>query len=87
MIIDDNKVIFSTGKVMRANLGIIGISPDLSVTEGYDGVFHSPREQWMSDDDYDGLTMEEQTELADYMIATWTRFKDHAGDIEKRLHK
>lgn len=39
MKIENDKVIFSTGKTRPANCGIIGLGPDMEVTEGYDGLF------------------------------------------------
>ena len=75
MKIDGDKVIFSTGKEKDANNGIIGLSPKYNVTEGYDGGFHSPKDSWESDEDYDGLNIEERIELAEYMIERWKEFK------------
>jgi hypothetical protein len=79
MQIIGDKVVFSTGKEKYANLGIIGLSPRMEVSEGYDGGFHRAREDWMDDDDYDGLTREEQIELADYMISAWSKFRECAA--------
>ena len=70
MKIKDDKVIFSTGKEKYANNGIIGLSPELDITEGYDGGF---------EEDEDDLTKEEQIELAEYMIEAWARFKEKAS--------
>jgi hypothetical protein len=73
--------IFDSGRAGRANRGIIGIAPDLEVTDGYDGGFETtpPRHSWAFDDD-DNLqfTPAERAELADYMIARWTAFKNKA---------
>lgn len=71
-IIGDN-VIFITGKVKPANLGIIGLSPSLKVYEGYDGMFHSRKEEYMDEDEY--LTDDELVELADHMIKKWKELK------------
>lgn len=82
MHIDRNDVIFSSGRVKYANFGIIGISQGLEITEGYDGGFHCARDEFESDEDYEcreGLTRDEQIELADFMIETWQRFKDSAS--------
>ena len=54
----------STGKILQANNSIIGISPELNVSEGYDG----------GGADYD-LTKEEKIEVADYMISQWRKYK------------
>lgn len=75
MKIEDEVAIFSTGKMRCANNGIIGLSPEMDVYEGYDGWFYE-REV----DDYFGeaLTKAEQIELADYMIDAWSKFKEQA---------
>ena len=73
-IIGDD-VIFSTGKVRYSNNGIIGLSPDGDVTEGYDGGFWSRDESEFRDDT---LTPAERVELADYMIERWKTFRDAA---------
>lgn len=81
MEIDGNKVLFSTGREKNAHGGIIGLSPDMQVTDGYDGEFYRPKESWMDDDDYSEyvrLTPEERVELADYMITAWKRFRSKA---------
>ena len=64
MRIDGDDIIFSTGKRLYANCGIIGIDPDLDVYEGYDGDFGD-----------DKLTEEEKLELAEYMITVWKSYK------------
>jgi hypothetical protein len=69
---DEEEYTFSSGRVGRANCGIIGIGPDLSLADGYDGGFDMTpsRDSWH--DDAQPLTPEERRELADYMIARWT---------------
>jgi len=63
--IDGDMVTFSTGREFVANFGIIGISPNLEVYEGYDGhVFDGPAD----------LSEEERRELADHMIERWIAF-------------
>ena len=79
MIIKGDDVIFSTGKVKKANCGIIGIGRSHSITEGYDGGFFQQKEEWEEDEYYDGLTKDEQIEIADYMIARWAEFKANAS--------
>jgi hypothetical protein len=55
----------STGRISYANRGIIGLSPKLAVTGGYDdGLIASD------------LTDAEAVEMANYMIALWQRFKE-----------
>jgi len=69
MIIKRDDVIFSSGKVVYANRGIIGLSMPgeygWEISEGYDGRI-----------DIDELSKQERIELADYMITLWQRFKD-----------
>lgn len=77
MKIEDDDVIFSTGKKRYANNGIIGLSPEGEVTEGYDGGFWQPEESEYRDDD--ALTPAERVELADYMIERWKTFRDMAA--------
>lgn len=76
MNIEDDNVIFSTGKVRYANNGIVGLAPDLEVFGGYDHGFFCPPSEW--DDDPVTLTPAEQIELAEHMIAQWQRFRDRA---------
>ena len=56
----------STDKTFYANDLIVGISDELRISEGYDGCI---------DGDEYPLTKEERIELADYMIARWTKYK------------
>lgn len=52
----------SSGKEFYANHGIIGIAPDLEISEGYDGGL-----SWQ-------FTKEDKREIAEYMIKLWERF-------------
>ena len=63
MIIDGDDLIFSTGKRVYANNGIVGISPEGQISEGYDGLI-----------DDDKLTPSEKSELAGYVIKMWTKY-------------
>ena len=73
MEISEDKTIFSTGKEVYTNCGIIGLSlsdpadSDWQVSEGYDGGFGG----YCTED----LTSEERVELANYMIDLWQQFK------------
>lgn len=73
----DDGYTFDSGRTASANRGIIGISPDLTVTDGYDSGFDTdpPRESFY-DEDAQPLTDAERADLADYMIALWTAFKE-----------
>ena len=73
-IIGDD-VIFSTGLIVYANCGIIGLvdnKGELEVSDGYDGCFSSSNRGGKN------MTAAEKVELADYMIALWTRYKEEA---------
>lgn len=65
MRIEDNYLVFSTGKKYYANGGIIGIDKDLDLTEGCDN--------GMNDDE---LTNKEKVELANFMIDLWKKYKN-----------
>ena len=70
MKIEGDRITFSTGAWRIANSGIVGLGPDLGVREGYDGEF---------DTELPGLTPAEWRELAEHMIAEWTRFRAKHG--------
>lgn len=65
-------LIFSTGTVVYANRGIIGISEELSVYGGYDNGIEEEE-----------LTKEELIELADFMIERWQSFKVSFGCLQQ----
>ena len=70
MRIEGDKVIFSTGKTRYANCGIIGLSPRMDISEGYDGGFYNgPGDE--------ELTKDELIEIADYMVEQWKKFKSY----------
>ena len=66
---DDDYLVFNDGTRCYANNGVIGISPELWITQGFDGEF------WMQGI----LTPEQIKELAEYMIAQWQRVADGEG--------
>ncbi len=70
--IKDQTLIFSTGRRISAQRGVIGISPLLEVFQGHGGVL-IPSEPFL--DDNDSLTNQECVELADFMIGQWQAFK------------
>jgi len=69
MNITRDGVTFSSGKYLSANCGIIGLSPTLEVSDGYDGEF-TPYDE--------PLTREERKELSEFMVAQWTKY----GEME-----
>jgi hypothetical protein len=67
--VDGHTITFkSTGRRLDIAFGVVGLSPDLRVHEGFD----SDLEEMLDDP----LTREERRDLADYMIALWTKFRD-----------
>ena len=74
MKISKNTIFFSTGRTRYANNGIIGIGPDMNVTEGYDRGFYEFCQGSFLDED-EILTKDELIELADYMIEQWKKFR------------
>lgn len=76
MKIKGDRCIFSTGTRLFANRGVIGIGPNLEVTEGWDGGFYNPSSYF--DEEDSPLTPVERVELADFMIGQWKKFKKEA---------
>jgi len=68
MQIQNSMVTLSSGKILLANRGIIGLTPEMILTEGYDGEFWEPENEF--------LTKDELTEIADYMISAWKSFRN-----------
>jgi hypothetical protein len=64
MTIQNDTILFSSGKILYANNGIVGIDPDLNLSEGYDGKIRQCQ-----------ITSKESLELAEYMIKKWSEFK------------
>lgn len=76
MKIIGDKVIFSTGKELYANAGILGINSSLEVSEGSDGDFFTG--MVIPGIDEGTLNKAEQIELSDFMIGLWNQFKQRA---------
>lgn len=68
---DSDGYTFSSGRGLYANCGIIGIAPDLQLSEGYDGPINWPPHEL----DSNPLTAEDMIELADMMIERWQKFR------------
>ena len=66
MILNGDRLIFSTGLTLSPNGGFIGISPALALAEGFDYRVESLIGR--------DLTPAECAELADYMVALWLKF-------------
>jgi hypothetical protein len=70
MKVEEDELVFSTGRRFYANKGIVGLSPNLEISEGYDGGIE---DKWCEPPRV--LTRAEKVELADYMIALWTEYR------------
>jgi len=76
--VNGSEIIFSTGKTMSVNGGIIGLSEPTKeygweVTGGWDDAIDCD-----SMFKEDRLTKSEKIELVDYMVGLWQRFKNDA---------
>ena len=72
MKIEGDDLIFSTGKKVYANRGIVGLGANGDVTEGYDGGVDTILDKCCRRDDPEYVVQaDELVELADYMIAEW----------------
>ncbi len=87
MEIKGDDLIFSSGTIVKANRGIIGLTRHGDLTEGYDSGL------WRGDmDEYDEIvfTPEERVELANYMLVKWEEFRGVAekecGAVMKPLY-
>lgn len=69
----------SSGRRIRARMGVLGLNADLNdLYEGYEGYANEALPPDNTDiepaDAWTVLTEEERREIADYMIALWERF-------------
>lgn len=71
---EEGDLVFSSGRRAYANGYIVGISPELELSEGYDTGF----EFGVSHDDPDRTRkkIEDARELASHMIERWMKFRD-----------
>lgn len=65
MIIEDDCLIFTTGKRVQVTGGVVGLDVDSFITGGF--------ETFLEVEDF---TIEEKMELADYMIDVWQSYKE-----------
>ena len=76
---ENDQIVFSSGRTAYVNRGIVGLSPKLGVSEGYDGGFQwdPPEARYeTSDEDSGDLTDADMIELVDHMIERWIAFKN-----------
>lgn len=64
-----------SGREVYANNRIIGIAPNLSITEGYDGGITSMPDEYCDRHDWNDLSPDDVCELADIAIDRWQRLK------------
>jgi hypothetical protein len=84
--IEDSHFELSTGRRFYANGNIVGIDPDLNLSGGYDNGLDTEYGGYTSGEEgptFGPWTIAEKVELADYMIALWTRYRALAlsGDL------
>jgi hypothetical protein len=72
MRVEGDRLIMDDGTKYYANVGIVGLSPKLEISEGYDGGIMD----WENDEDEGKLPLKHRLELAEYMIALWTKYKE-----------
>jgi len=79
-IVAGDSVVFSTGRKVYANNGIVGLCPsDMEhVYEGYDGCIEWPDMDGGPGDHDAPLTRTEKLELASMMVEAWERYRNKA---------
>lgn len=71
MQIDNDTLIFSSGRRVYANCGIIGLDPKLEISTGYDdGISYEGT--------WDDLLPADLLELANFMIDQWSQVRQFA---------
>ncbi len=72
MKIEGDQVTLSGGRTFYANRGLLSLSEDGTVFEGYDGSIRFLDDDLRSDGDEKPWTPEERKEISDFMVARWT---------------
>jgi hypothetical protein len=79
--IDKETYRLSSGREFYANGGLVSLAQNddgtFEIREGYDGSVDIEANEY--DDEQKAWSPEERRELADYMIALWTSFKESAS--------
>jgi hypothetical protein len=68
----NGNIVLSSGKVIEASAGVIGLDHKGGVFHGYDGRLVDPD---IDSEDEPLLTTDEKIELAELMIERWTAFR------------
>lgn len=71
----DGRITFSSGKTIDPAFGVVGIGPDLALSDGYDGRIDVAGEGAAYDPAME-LTPAEVVELADLMIGRWQAIRE-----------
>jgi len=79
MKIEGGTVTLSSGRTFEANRGLLSLSEDGVVHDGYDGSFDFLPDDIRDDDDMQPWTPAERREIAEYMVARWAAW----GDLKK----
>lgn len=74
---EDDLIKLKSGKEIYAHCRIIGISPTLDISGGYDQGITNMKGEWREEDDLDGMSPDDICELADIAIDRWQRLKKH----------
>lgn len=72
---DGQDLVFSTGRKIYANNGVVGINDELEVREGYDGYIQGAWDNDGINGERSPWTPAKQAELCDYMIDIWQKRK------------
>jgi len=77
MIFKGSQCILSSGKILYVNGGILGMSEDLELSQGYDGLVENEPlgKVFFEDSEAAPLTADERAEIADYMIDLWQKWR------------
>lgn len=70
---EPNALVMDDGTRYYAHGSIIGLAEDMQVTYGYDGVLHFDGYYY---DDEPPVKEAHRKEIADYMIALWTKYRE-----------
>lgn len=85
MKVKEDGFVLSSGREVYANRGIIGINPELEISEGYDSGIHLGPSYELKDGQVVKApgsiwTADEKREMADYMMRLWAAFGAEAAE-------
>lgn len=95
---DEDDIRLPSGRTVYANRGIIGIGPELGLSEGYDGGLDGAdlkeviQENWGDTSEYKFLPFEDRLFICDMMLSRWNAYREKliaensiAGTVENLL--